>query len=269
MKPYYEHNGVTLYCGDCADILPQLPEFDLAVTSPPYGELRNYGGHGFDFERVAQALVPAVVEGGVIVWVVGDQVVDGSESGESFRQALRFKELGVRLHHTMIYDAKAQGAIAEKRYLGSWQYMFVFSLGVPKTFNAIEDRKNLSAGRVMWSYMSPGMTNDARATKHHENGFVRGEYGRRTSIWDIDVGFGRMSPDYSDNDHPAKFPLAFAKDCITSWSDAGDLVLDPMCGSGTTLAAAKHLGRRAIGIEIEERYCKTAVKRLQQEVLPL
>ena len=95
LKPYYVNDDCSLYQGDLIDVLPQLPSPDLIITSPPYDNLRDYGGHGFDFDRVADALVGVMPEGGVLVWVVADATIDGSETGTSFRQALGFMDRGL------------------------------------------------------------------------------------------------------------------------------------------------------------------------------
>jgi len=94
MKPYYDHKGITVYHGNYLDILPQLEQVDLTVTSPPYDNLRDYKGYIFDFEGIAKELYRITKRGGVVVWVVGDETIDGSETGTSFRQALYFKEIG-------------------------------------------------------------------------------------------------------------------------------------------------------------------------------
>ena len=270
MIPYYEHAGITIYHSDCRDALGGIAA-DLTVTSPPYGMLRDYGGHGFEFEGVADALVGSVVEGGVIVWVAGDQVVDGSESGESFRQALGFMERGLRLHDTMIYQKTTEGNPTPNRYSQVFEFMFVLSSGQPKTTNLLTDKPNLTAGRIHYMDSTWGRNADgSRPQTWREYGRAVPGYGKRTNVWRIQTGTGQSAPDnLIAHEHPAIFPLALARDHILTWTNAGDTVLDPMMGSGTTLVAAKHLGRRAIGIEIEERYCEIAAARLSQEVLSL
>lgn len=97
-----------LLCGDSAQILKTLPEnlVDLTVTSPPYDDLRAYNGYIFNFETIAKELFRVTKQGGVVVWVVADKIEDGSESGTSFKQALFFKEIGFRLHDTMIFEKR-------------------------------------------------------------------------------------------------------------------------------------------------------------------
>ena len=142
MTPYYQDDAVTLYHGDCAEVLPAAGvKADLILTSPPYDNLRTYGGHGFDFDRVADACVGALTDGGVLVWVVADATIDGSETGTSFRQALGFMERGLKLHDTMIYRKIGGGAIKNApRHKNGFEYMFVFANGVPRVLNIIEDK---------------------------------------------------------------------------------------------------------------------------------
>ena len=261
MKPYYDHDGITIYHGDCREILPTVGQVDCVVTSPPYDNLRVYGGHSFDFDGCASALVPTISEGGVIVWVVADEAKDGDESGSSMRQALRFKELGMRLHDTMIWRKLNGGANGSNfAYLQCWEFMFVFSKGAPKTTNLIEDRRNVTPPRAKRE--APGRR-FADGTVKPDRVVVRKEFGRRWNVWDTPVGSDETFG------HPAVFPVTLAADHIRSWCGGDGTVLDPFAGSGSTLRAAKDLGRRAIGIEIEERYCEIAAERLSQEVLAL
>ena len=126
MIPHFEQDGVTLYHGDCAEVLPATGvKANLILTSPPYDNLRTYGGHGFYFDRVADACVGALAEGGVLVWIVADAIVDGSETGTSFRHALGFMERGLRLHQTMYYQ-KAKEIAPPLRYAPVLEYAFVF-----------------------------------------------------------------------------------------------------------------------------------------------
>jgi DNA modification methylase len=106
-----------IHCGDNCDLLGQLPRecIDLVVTSPPYDDLRTYGGHSWDFFGVAWQLKRVLKPGGVIVWVVADATKDGSETGSSMEQALHFKRLGLNLHDTMIYQ-KTELPAAERKH---------------------------------------------------------------------------------------------------------------------------------------------------------
>lgn len=266
MRPYYDQSGVTLYHGDNCDVLCSLQRssIDLVVTSPPYDDLRDYGGHAWDFLGVAWQMSRLLKDGGVAVWVVSDETKDGSESGSSMEQALHFKRLGLNLHDTMIWNKGCFTGVGSMsvRYGPVSEFMFVLSKGRPATFNPIKDRRNIFAGQIGKAH-GVRLPSGEMLQKTHQ-GAVMGEFGQRFNVWN-------MPPEMSNTkrQHPAQFPEALAGDHVISWSNAGDVVLDPFAGSGTTLVAAKARGRRAIGIEIEERYCEIAAERLSQDVLPL
>lgn len=273
MKPYYEADGITIYHGDCREVLTaswwlDVETIDLTVTSPPYDTLRTYGGHSWDFEATALALWNVTGPGGVVVWVVGDETKNGSESGTSFYQALYFKNtIGFRLHDTMIYQKDSCPFPETNRYYPAFEYMFVFSKGAPKTTYLLRDKRNVWARSLLTSTQR---NKDSSLKKSHGNRkHVFPELGIRTNVWKYSPGFGKSSNEKIAHEHPAIFPYTLAADHIRSWSNPGDLILDPFMGSGTTLRAAKDLGRKAIGIEIEEKYCEIAAKRLAQMVLPL
>ena len=260
---------IDLRCGDGADELRCLPRpADLILTSPPYGGMRDYGGHGFDFSQMAESCVDALAAGGVLVWIVADETVEGSESGESFRQALHFMEIGLRLHDTMIYQARNPAPhTAPVRYFSTWEYMFVFSLGPPRVVHLIRDRVNITRSKLQKAWTIRGRSGKvARKEKAH----VVSQYGIRTNIWEYSVGGQCTAPDFSDShDHPAIFPLALARDHIRTWTDPGDLVVDPMMGSGTTIRAAHDLGRDAVGIDIHEPYVELARRRMAQRSMDM
>lgn len=242
-----------VFHGECNGVMQGMADesIDLTVTSPPYDNMRSYKGYDFDFKNIANELFRITKNGGVVVWIVGDATIKGSETGTSFRQALYFKELGFNLHDTMIYE-KAQSPFGSNLcYLQSFEYMFIFSKGRPKTLNLIRDRKNKRSG--VESVAAGGLSVDGikQVRKHKE----LKEYGRRKNIWKYGVGGSKI-------DHPAIFPEQLAKDHILSWSNEGDIVFDPMCGSGTTLLMAKQNNRHYIGIDIAEEYVELSRKRL-------
>lgn len=266
MRPVYDHAGVTLYHADAADVgLRDCA--DLIVTSPPYDDLRNYGGTRFDFESMARVCIDALREGGVMVWVVADGVnPDGGETLSSMRQAIRFQELGLRMHDTMIYEKVCPSNPTPVRYQQVWDYMFVLSKGKPKAVNLLRDKPCKTAGRVDRN-TKPGRERDGRKTGG-EKTWVRQPFACRGNVWLYHVGGVHTAPDmHGAYEHPALMPYAMARDHIMSWSNPGDVVLDPMAGGGTTLRVAKTLGRRAIGVEIHEPYVRLIERRLAQEVL--
>lgn len=263
--PFYDRDGIKLFCGDnCETMLKLDPaSIDLVVTSPPYDDLRSYGGHSWDFEGVAQGLWRVVKPGGVVVWIVNDKTENGSETGTSFRQVLRFKEIGFRLHDTMIWNRVCPFP-ESNRYHPAFEFMFILSVGAPNTFNCIKDRETSTGGVESVSRME--RTPDGRIRRPKRE-FVRSEFASRFNIWDVKAGWGQSAEEKIAFNHPAIFPEGLARDHILSWSNEGDIVLDPFCGSGTTMKMARKTGRRGIGIEINQEYCEIQVKRLEQRIL--
>ena len=254
-----------IHCGDNCDLLGQLPRecIDLVVTSPPYDDLRTYGGHSWDFFGVAWQLKRVLKPGGVIVWVVADATKDGSETGSSMEQALHFKRLGLNLHDTMIY-ASDKPPLTHNRYEQAWEFMFVFSLGTPKTWNGMTE-KSITAGTMRHRGQGEKISDDIRNGSDKDFG-VYSEVKNdkvRGNIW----RYTKAGEDKTD--HPAMYPQKLAGDHIATWSNPGDLVLDPFSGSGTTAKAAKELGRRFLGLEINQEYCAIAERRIAQQVLEL
>jgi site-specific DNA-methyltransferase (adenine-specific) len=268
IKPYYQDDAVTLYCGDNVATMQQMEpdSIDLVVTSPPYDNLRTYGGHSWDFEGVASQLWRVIKPGGVVVWVVADATIDGSETGTSFRQALRFMEIGFRLHDTMIYRKMTLSFPETNRYYPNFEYMFVLSKLQPSTVNLIADKKNSQALKRITSTQreKDGSLSPMCGTR---KGNDIKELGVRWNVWEYMSGKGHTAEEGYAHEHPAMFPESLARDHILSWSNEGDVVLDPFSGSGTTCKMAKHNGRKAIGLEINETYCEIAANRLSQGVL--
>lgn len=251
----------TIYNEDCLKTMKRMPDgfVDLTVTSPPYDDLRKYNGYSFDFEPKARELYRITKYGGVVVWVVGDQVIKASESGTSFRQALYFKEIGFNLHDTMIYQKAGSQMPDLNRYLQQFEYMFVLSKGSPKTYNLIKDRKNVWSGKAVSHYR------DENGRLKYDKKYISREMGIRFNVWQYSHGSNINAAPHLK--HPATFPIKLAKDHIVSWSNKGDTVYDPFMGSGTTAKAAKDLGRNYIGSEISKEYCEIAEERLKQETL--
>lgn len=252
----------TIYNEDCLEGMKRLPDgrIDLTVTSPPYDNLRTYNGYSWDFEGVAKELYRVTKDGGVVVWIVADATVKGSETGTSFKQALFFKECGFNLHDTMIWSKDtftATGSL-KVRYGSTFEYMFVLSKGKPKTFNPIKDRKNKYAKRTVHGTVRQ---QDGTYRRVVGSGKKRvAEFGQRFNVWDI-PSVKRPS---ERNGHPAQFPERLVTDHIISWSNEGDVVLDPFMGSGTTAKMAMLNGRHYIGYEVDEGYCEIARRRISE-----
>ncbi len=253
-----------IVCGDNTEVLSCFPDacIDLVVTSPPYDDLRTYGGHSWNFEALAAQLVRVLKPGGVIVWVVADATVDGSETLTSMRQAIHFKDAcGLNVHDTMIYQRWTMprlGPGQDRRCVQEFEFMFVLSKGRPTTANPPK-RPCKHAGRK-WS---------PKSRDNHGDGLVQfhtttADETIKGNIWEY---WARGQAE--NGNHPATFPEALAKDHIGTWSNPGDVVLDPFSGSGTTCKAAKELNRQWCGIEINPEYCAIAEARLSQDVLQL
>jgi site-specific DNA-methyltransferase (adenine-specific) len=229
---------------NCVETMRRMPDcfVNLTVTSPPYDDLREYEGFEFDFEAIAAELFRVTHENGIVVWVVGDAVVNGSETGSSFRQALGFMELGFKLHDTMIYEKNSSTFPARRnssRYTQIFEYMFVLAKGEVDAA-LICDKKNKWAGHKDYSGK---LANPVP------------EFSPRTNIW-------RYVTSTNGVKHPAPFPELLAQDHILTWSEPGDVVYDPFMGSGTTAKMAKLNDRRYVGSEISANYCAIANERL-------
>ena len=249
------------YIKQCDNIIgmKELPSdcIDLTVTSPPYDNLRTYNGFTWDEEAIIRELFRVTKPGGVVVWIVNDATVKGSETGTSFRQALAFMDIGFNLHDTMIWEKPtftATGSLAV-RYAPVFEYMFVFSKGKPKTFNPIKDKENKCIGkRCSSTVRKPDGSMKAMSGEWKD---IK-PFGQRHNVWHI-------SPCNSSKErsgHPAQFPEQLARDHIISWSNPGDVVLDPFMGSGTTAVACIKNGRNYIGFDISDEYCQIAERRI-------
>jgi len=253
-----------IICGDCLEVMKEMPNgcVDMVLTSPPYDNLRDYNGYNFDFKNIARELFRILKEGAIIAWVIGDATIDGSETGTSFKQVLYFKEIGFNLHDTMIYAKEnyLPQQIINKRYANAFEYMFILVKGKPKTFNPFYKKS-------IWGGISKS------GTFRRKNGRLEGKYVIINeehifpNIWTYQTGKEKSTKDTIAHEHPAIFPDKLAEDHILSWSNEDNIVMDPMCGSGTTCKMARSIKRNFIGIEINSDYCKIAEKRLAQGVL--
>lgn len=231
---------------NCLDTMARMADgsINLTVTSPPYDNLRTYNGYEFDFPAIASELYRVTSDNGMLVWVVGDATIKGSETGSSYRQALHFMQLGFKLHDTMIYEKNSPAYPANRagnRYTQIFEFMFVLAKGdVPKQL--ICDKPNKWAGFKDYSGKLKNPVPD---------------FSPRNNIW-------RYVTSTNGVKHPAPFPEQLATDHILSWSHVGDLVYDPFMGSGTTAVAAIKTGRDWIGSEISDEYVQIATKRIHQ-----
>ena len=253
-----------LYQGDCLEVMKTLPDecVDLTVTSPPYDNLRTYNGNieqwSFEkFQRIAKELYRVTKQGGVVVWVVGDATIKGSETGTSFRQALHFMECGFNLHDTMIYEKNGTGACGSNNcYWQTFEYMFVFTKGKIKTVHRLDNGKPRTKGGI-----KTGRITKDGIQKVEKRSDAEGKLQLRTNIWRYNVGF--TSGD-DKTGHPAVFPIQLAQDHILSWSNEGDTVLDCFMGSGTTGVACINTRRNFIGIELDKQYFDIAQDRINK-----
>ena len=264
-----------IYNQSCITGMQEMNEnmVDLCVTSPPYDDLRTYNDSSkWDFEvfkEVAQGLYRVMKVGGVIVWVVGDAVIKGSETGSSFRQALYFMDLGFKLHDTMIYEKNGTAFPARRdgnRYSQLFEYMFILSKdSKPKTANLICDKPNKWAGWQPWG-KSGGTMRSKDGTLVERQQKPTPDFSPRNNIWKYNTGKGYTTKDDFAFEHPAMYPELLAQDHIMTWSNEDDLVLDPFMGAGTTAVISKDTNRNFIGFEIDESYYNVSQRRLKEHV---
>lgn len=247
-----------LICGDNIKLIKQVDDnsIDLTITSPPYDQLRDYDEGGiWDFETLAKELFRVTKMGGVLVWVVGDSTINKSESCNSFKQALFFKEVvGFLLHDTMIYQKVGLNFTPKNKYYQAFEYMFVFSKGPPKTFNPIQ------VERTGHKYGSVGTKSrgNKKYINHNNSKLTR----NASNIWVIPNHGHNGTKDLIAYQHPAIFPEKLAEDHIKSWSNEGDLIFDPFVGSGTTCKMAKKNSRNYLGFDKSQDYLNIAIKRI-------
>jgi DNA modification methylase len=249
--------------GDCLEVMRTMNAdlIDLTVTSPPYDNLRNYNGFEFPFEDIARELYRVTKPGGVVVWIVCDATIKGSETGSSFKQALYFMECGFNLHDTMIWNKRNCSSVGSmNRYENVFEYMFVFSKGKPKTANIIKDKPNKRAGELQSGSIRQKDGTVRKTTNYGKKEIS--EFGRRANVWDIYPAKSKK-----ERLHPAPFSEQLANDHVLSWSKHSDVVLDIFGGSGTTAKMALLNDRNFIHIDISEEYCEIARKRVAETLL--
>lgn len=250
-----------IYLGDCLEVMSNFQSelVDLTVTSPPYDNLRTYAGTlewNFEiFQQVANELYRITKDGGVVVWVVGDKTVKGSETLTSFKQAIYFNEIGFNVHDTMIYKKTNPIPQNHNRYEQCFEYMFVFSKGKPKTFNPIKEETKNKGKSFDWGGRKTKM-DDSQCRRHRESELIEVNPTKtKMNIFEYSIGGGKTG-------HPAVFPERLAEDHILSWSNEEDLVFDPFMGSATTAKMALLNNRRFIGIEKVTEYFELSEKRI-------
>jgi site-specific DNA-methyltransferase (adenine-specific) len=268
---------IQLYNEDCLDTLGRMEDntIDLVVTSPPYDNMRQYGGgktyhsrikdteYSFDFENIATELTRTLKEGGQIVWNVADQILQGTKSGNSMRQCLYFQDtLGLRLHDHIIWKKTGTPFPSQYRYRNIWENIFVFSKGKPTTFNPIY-KKNKTAGD----------RRSSRSFRNHNGEFKLGmenvpvkEFGIDDNVWLIKNGMNNSYTLKELRGHPAIMPEELAARTIYSYSNPDELVYDPFMGSATTGRVARKLGRSFTGSEIHTPYYELAKQTIDKDI---
>lgn len=249
----------TLYIGNCVELMKTMANelIDCVITSPPYDTLRDYKGFDFDCVLMINQFYRVIKPGGVVVWVVGDAVKKGNKTLTSFKQALSFQAAGFNCHDVMIYKKKNTPFMRSNAYTNCFEYMFVFSKGSPKTFNPIKESTVRNGFEMLVHNKKPdGINKKVMKELKKEK--------TKNNIWEYAVGLGGSTSDKVAFKHPAIFPEKLAHDHIISWTNRGDVVFDPMCGSGTTCKMAYLLGRKYIGCDISEEYINIARQRIEQ-----
>ena len=247
-----------LIAGDAVSIMNgwKEPCVDLTVTSPPYENLRDYNGYSFDAKSMLAAILNVTNPGGVCVWVVGEKI-NGGRSLASFEHAFLGRTVGWIVHDVMIYQKKNTPFMRSNAYTNCYELMIIFSKGKPKTFNPITEPTRRNGWETAVFNKGPDAVNRKRAVELKKK-------KTRTNIWQYAVGLGGTTSDKVAFQHPAVFPEKLATDHILSWSNPGDLVLDPMCGSGTTCKMAELTGRNWVGIDISPDYIEIARQRIPE-----
>ena len=254
----------TIYCDDCLNVMSKMDDnsIDLTITSPPYDNLRNYKGYSFDCKAIAKELYRITKKGGVVIWVVGDKIVKGNKTLTSFKHALIFQEVGFNVHDTMIYKKKNTPFMRSNAYTNCFEYMFVFSKGSPKTFNPLKEKTaRFGEEMLVCNKKADGINKKVLGKLNSEK--------TKKNIWEYAVGLGGTTNDKIAFKHPATFPEKLAEDHILSWSNEGDIIFDPMCGSGTTCKMAILNNRNYIGCDIAQEYVDIAQERIKNSTKQL
>lgn len=252
-----------IYHANCNELMDSMSDnfVDLTVTSPPYDDLRNYNGYRFDPEKIARNLYRVTKKGGIVVWVVGDKIKKGDKSLTSFRQALTFQDVGFKVHDVMIYRKKNTPFMRSNAYTNCFEFMFVFAKDSVNTFNPLKEKTVRNGFEKVPYNKGPDAVNKKvlKELKKEKN---------LTNIWEYAVGLHGTTSDKIAFKHPAVFPEKLAEDHIISWTNEGDIVFDPMCGSGTTCKMAFLNKRNYLGCDISDEYVEIAKERIRMSPKP-
>lgn len=247
-----------IYNENCLKTMAKMPDefLDFIITSPPYDDIRNYNGYNFEFKKIANELKRVLKKGGVIIWVVGDKTKNGSETGTSFEQALYFKEIGLKLHDTMIYYKNNPMPTAGKRYHQHFEYIFAISKGNPKTFNPIKEETKYKGLANMKNRGENGSLDYKKVERTNEK--------KVGNVFFYSIGGGISTKDKIAYKHPAIFPEQLVFDQLITWTNEYDIVYDPFIGSGTTAKISILNNRKWLGSEISKEYVDIANQRLKE-----
>jgi DNA modification methylase len=237
VAPYYQSGGITLYHGDCREILPGLAQVDHVITDPPY----EAQAHTKQRRRR-----PTGGGRGVVVATIPFAPIDDE---------------------TRVCVAQQCGRLVRR-----WALVFCQVEGAPLWRAALEPGGLRYMRTCLWikpdgmpQYTGdrPGMGYEAILAMHVK-GKSRWNRGGRHGVWTITKGSDRKH--LPPGQHPTVKPLALMSELVGSFTDEGETILDPFAGIGSTLLAARNMGRLAIGIELDERYCEVAAKRLEEGI---
>jgi site-specific DNA-methyltransferase (adenine-specific) len=267
MTPYYQHAGITIYHGDCREVLPQLNTVDFVFTSPPYVDQRLYANNGFPREKrnwlhwLLEILNWCAEKSPSVCFNIGDRRREGVREWDAADFASIASFNGNPLWERFVwvkYPYLPNGSAEQP----DDPVEFVLWFGKPD-FNADSVRRPYSPATLTRYQTPPSLRHESNGTRKAQAKKTAHELGSRPATV---LTLPALETEEFVG-HPAQFPIALPTWFISAATGPGATVLDPFMGSGTTLRAAKNLGRRAIGIEIEEKYCEIAAKRLSQEAL--
>ena len=253
------------YNENCLDTMARMDDnfIDLTVTSPPYDNLRTYKNDidktwGQEiWEKIIKEFFRVTKVGGVVVWIVNDATIKGSETGTSFKQVLFFKACGFNLHDTMIFEKLNSIPLNHNRYDPNFEYMFILSKNKLKTFNPIKiPCKTAGSTRNRGTEKKAVIDKNSSTRQRKEKTKVKREKYKK-NVWSYPIATDKTA-------HPAPFPEKLASDHIISWSNENDLIFDPFMGSGTVAKMALLNNRNYIGSEISKKYCEIIKERLKK-----